>query len=1195
MRMMHHLAPGFFGAAARLTGFVLALLVWTGPSPALAQFPSIVELDEDAEPQPLGRPMPLPIGADATFRDELRAYESLLQAYEDEVFRFAGDVSRVLRSDYTRRRAEIDARYEGILDRASRELAERRDETVVDLLRFLRRYPDHPEYTPDVMFRLAWLQFQQAFAEEEVAHQRYTADMRRYELGLIPEPPPEARLNLRPAIGTFQRLIRDFPDFRSIDAAYYTLAIAQHTMMQEEQAEQNLELLVRRHPESEYAPDAWLRIGEYRFDRNAYESAILAYQQSMELGADRTSVDTALFKTGWARYLLGQYDDAIAAFRELLDYYEDRDASVNEGARIEALQYFAIVLHERDWNFDGEVDEDFLLPRLHHYLGERPSWAIEVLDELYLVFFGLEPRTQFLEYAIETYRFAIELAPEDVDTPRRHEQLLLAHSYLGLEDELAQILAEIAIRYSPGTEWYERQTQEGELDAIIYAEALTRIAALEGANRVYLAADALRQEAEETGDRARMAQAEELFRQAALLYDEFIRTWPNDEEVYATRMQRAFARYYGRLLIPAFEDFTWVRDSQLSAELREEASAWAILSLRAHMELEVESGRLEARALPGFQRDTVEEEQEEEIDVRDLPRQVAEPEEMPELALMLLAAYDAYTGLPPIAEEDPEAPGRVALEAVSLLFAYQHNEEARGRAITMMDTYCGEDAAGFAAYLLIMSYQEEGDFDAMEHWANVVTEGECARLSGEQAERFDRIISDARMWAVFSRAERLLNERRFEEAAAEYIRFAETYPEMPEAAIGLFNAGVTYELELRRYEAAIRQFQRLYERYPDNELADRALVRVALNANRFFDFSRAIETFLLLHERGVSDGLTEDAQLQAADLLRYSQRYVEAAVVYLDYATRAPSPSDAALATFRAALMYEREGRDADMISTFERFIQRYGNEDHQPLLDTDAAVMDALDRILQARVRAGNTRAIRQAEDAILAEFRRREPPATNLTNLEAASRIAYERAVANVEAWDAGPIRGNWNQLQRIIAQRQEAIPDLLLAFEAVQDDFGHPEYMICSLFQQGMIADRFADRLAQTEPPPEFAGNPDAEDEFILFFEDIARGFEDAAIERWSALYLLSREAGVDNDCTAEANRRLSRLRPEDYPIPKRDRSVVPERIVFPASFEAAVRTEAEADPALEPVRTEDEAQEAPGPSNGSASDEENPFDE
>lgn len=1180
---------------AAITAAIACVVALSLATEAAAQFPTIVELPEEGESLPLGRQMPLPIGTDEDFRRELSDFERALEVYEQEVGRFTEDITRILRSDYARRRAAIDARYAGVLDESQSQQAEQRESAIHDLQRFVMRYPDHPRYTPDVLYRLAWMQFQQGFADEEVAHQLFAADMRRYELGILPEPPQDVRLDLRPAIATFSRLIREFPDYRSIDAALYTQSIALESMAYSEQAEALLEQLVAEHSGSEYAPDAWLRLGEYRFESLDYRGAIEAYHSSLAYGEDNTSVDTVLFKTGWARYLLGQYDEAIATFRELLDYYDNADSSVNEGARVEALQYLAIVLHERDWDSDGEVDADFLAPRLEHYLGDNPSWALEVLDELYLLFFNLEPRSQFILYAIETYEFAVGLAPYDLDAPSRHEQLLLSQAYLGDEDALTRILGEIALLYSPGTRWYEHQVHEGELDSIIYAEELTKIAALEGANRVYIEADELRQRAEAQGDRAMLAQAEELYRQSSILYDEFINSWPNDEQVYATRMQRAFARFYGRLLMDAFADFVWVRDSPLSAELREESAAWAILSLTAHMESEIEAGRLEARALPGYEQQEYEEDEDEEIDPRQVPRMVEESEELPELARMLLDAYDVYTGLPPVAEEDPESPGRIALQSVSLLFDYKHNDEARERAIAMMDTYCGQDSAGFAAYMLIMSYQNEGNFREMEYWANQVSEGDCAALSGDQAARFERIIADARMWAVFASAEQYLNERQFEEAAAEYIRFAESYPDLEEAAIALFNAGITYEVELRRYEAAIRQFQRLYERYPDDALADRALVRVALNANRFFDFDRAISTFLLLHERGVTEGLTEDPQLQAADLLRYSQRYTEAAEVYLSYATRAPSTAESALATFRAALMYERAERDNDMVSTFERFIQRYGRDDHQPFLDTDAAVMDAFDRILQARVRAGNARAIRQAEDALLAEFDRRQPPATNLTNLEAASRIVYERAAAKVEEWDSTPISGNWNQLQRVVAQRREAIPELVLEFEHIQDNYGHPEYMICSMFQQGLIADRFADRLAQTEIPPEIVGHQEAEDDFILFFEDIARGYEDAAIDNWAGLYQLSQEAGIHNHCTTEANRRLSRLSPEDYPIPKITQDITPESLTIPSSFEGPAGVDDDDIFVDGPLLTGDSDEETEPSMDADSLDEENPFDD
>ena len=1158
------------------------LLVWGLASAAYAQFPSLVQPEELGEEQAFARPMPTPERLDERVREALDAFSEALGIFEGEVRHFDEATRLILQSEFERRRREIQERYAGVIGQLDEALASLRPRSIEDFERFVARYPRHPEYTPEVLFRLAWLYFDEAQARYLSSLNTYYEDLERYNRGERSLPPQDPVRDLRDTLSAFSRLAEGFPGHRLADGAFYMLGVSYHQLGEFEAAERAFRALVRHAPESPFASQAWLRVGDYAFEDHRYEEAQVAYQMILDRGVADENYPTALFKMGWSSYLLNAFDRALGEFERLLRHFDElraRGEVPRADVREEALQYFAVVLAERDWDLDGQIDADFLGPRLERYLGHGPPFAAEVIDRLYVAFFGmaypdgyaaaceefaaegedehagpcLPMNVEFMEFAMEVYRWALARLPLDEDAPRRHEQVMLGELVLDVDrperDRRAEaVMIALAGEYGPTSPWYQHQVAESRLEAIVFAEALRRLVLLESAEILFAEASERHSMAQASGDAQGLRAAREAFQRAWRLFDDYLTQYPNDEETYHVRLRRGFSAYFAQDFDRALEDFVWVRETPLSAEFRAIAGNYVIVTLTEQVEAEIRAGRMEERALP-FGRAQAQPAAAtpgagEEIDLQALVRDVQVEESLPALSLRLVEAWDRFNELELVLDEAPEAGGQYALAAMQLYFNYHHLEEGRRRAQAIMEAFCGQDAAGYAGYLLILSYQDRGDFSGMERVAGEIeANSECVRLAGDQQERFARILFEARLQGFFANANELRNARRFEEAAEEFIRFADAYPGRAESAVALYNAGFVYETELRRYEAALRQFQRIITEYPDSEYVNDALVRIAVNSRLFFDFERAIDTYVVLHQRNVGSDRVRLPLLQAAELLEYSQRYQEAGDMYLRFADNSPNSPEAPLATYRAALMYEQAGRTRQMVQTLERFISRFGNRDGGTLINIDAAVLDGLARILEAHETSGDRRAVRATEDQILAEFARRRPPEDDLASRQVAARIAYQRAVAEVERWDEPVPRLRFRPLQQRIIARRDAVPALAARFTEVIERYAHPEWSICSILQQGMIASRFADRLARLEMPPEIEGNIDAEDEFILFFEEIARAYEDEAIASWQLLYRLARDQGVWNDCTEDATRRLNRLAGDDFPLFKTEQRVSP----------------------------------------------------
>ena len=70
-------------------------------------------------------------------------------------------------------------------------------------------------------------------------------------------------------------------------------------------------------PKSDFAPDAWLQLGEHFFNNNQLTHAIRAYTAAAETKKPRI-FSFALYKLAWCDYNLQEYDGALQKFRDVV-------------------------------------------------------------------------------------------------------------------------------------------------------------------------------------------------------------------------------------------------------------------------------------------------------------------------------------------------------------------------------------------------------------------------------------------------------------------------------------------------------------------------------------------------------------------------------------------------------------------------------------------------------------------------------------------------------------------------------------------------------------------------------------------------------------------------------------------------------------------------------------------------------------
>jgi tetratricopeptide (TPR) repeat protein len=1186
-----------------------------GPSPWDVMYDAIPTPDflRVAPPSTVDeRPAPTP-EQEATLREmetEARRFVAAGRAYDRSV--------RSILERELRRRRGGRARYFGTaLGEETVALAESRVDAIARLERFLVRYPEDGEYTPDTMFRLGELYFEKS---SEAFNEAYIA-AERAGTGDVPLEP-----DFGPTLDLYRRIVERFPSYRNVDGALYLLGYSLNEMGRTEEGQRAfLALVCQNHfaygapydapgttaplpppeasleaaadaptgydpygacesvsAETRFDGEAWFRIGEFHFDRPrepyAFDFAISAYDHILR-DEDNANYDLALYKVAWTYYRAGVFDEAVRRFVQILDYADRyRMANGRSGGdlRPEALRQLGQALAYDDWNENGRSDTTEGLPsglaRASDaaLVPQDKPYTFEVLERLGIVYY----EEAHFDQAIETWRAAVDRFPMHREVPEVIDAMAKAFRERSDAEAEVETLAELA-RYVEGSPWWNANTDEP--GAQEKARALAETALMRTAFYFHQEAQRLRQQCVESEDRAVCEEAKRLYARAAESYRGYIRSYPNDPEAYDLQYNLAEALFWSERYQDAAAAYREVRDSNRDDRFRSEAARRVVESLDQLIAKATGDGAFALR--------------EEAPDVaQGAPSQVR-PVAVPPLVAALVKAREHYVVRIPDSDDDEGVRPAFAYNNALMLYHYGYWPQARARFVRILSERCtGEHAGetGEIAWLTLRSMAISlGDLDEVRRLglfldqrqctfssdatAEVLTEEACEdEANRERAQCLRRTDLNALVYrdalAVFDRAEgdgdeaaqRVLYER----SATLLVEAVDRNPNDPQAPIALEQAALALE-RTGRFESAGRLYQRIVDevgpRHSDDEdeqkrldaIVANAYFRLAYNANRFFDFDRAVESYRVLADSprfaGSDDPrVTEkrrDALVNSAIILERLQRYDEA-VAYFRRVYE--SVEDAELkrsALYRIAEIHLRRGRIPEATASYREFIDRYYRDP-----EAGDLFVQAHDRLAEIAARSNpNPRenaAYQSALQEVLNAYRRSGQAAGSLAAEYAAhARFVLEDEIASFEGWaiDVGrpaSIQQYSQRLSSAIRDGSAWAQQLHRRYEPVLE-YRRPHWTIAAYVRQGRIFEILATAVLnapfvlpedigrQLRAVDEFAQEEirlQVEDQVRQLLDEQARPLECVAIGRYALAVRAASAGSLDDEFTRQAVDRL-----------------------------------------------------------------------
>lgn len=258
----------------------------------------------------------------------------------------------------------------------------------------------------------------------------------------------------RQAADLYHRYLGEFPGQDAADAALYSLARAHEGLGDNAAALAVLDELLVRHPASTLAAEAQFRRGERLFMSKDWMAAERAYAAVVVRGAGGEFFEQALYKQGWARFKLGEYEACLDPFLQLIgralagtgDDAGRRPLAALPTAERELAEDSLRAMSLAVSQLEGIASVDALLDRQGEMAFADVIYA--GLGDLYL------SQERFGD-AAEAYRGFVRRAPTHARAPYLHSDLIRAQVLGKFPSRVLEAKAEFVTLYGLDSPYWQ--------------------------------------------------------------------------------------------------------------------------------------------------------------------------------------------------------------------------------------------------------------------------------------------------------------------------------------------------------------------------------------------------------------------------------------------------------------------------------------------------------------------------------------------------------------------------------------------------------------------------------------------------------------------------------------------------------------------------------------------------------------------
>jgi tetratricopeptide (TPR) repeat protein len=1087
-------------------------------------------------------------------------------------------VKEYLYGQYMDRKARLEKRFADAIKKAEDEERKKHLEAIALLEKFIIEYPEHPQFTPDAMFRLADLYLDEANYEFERTFDAQAEAAASADPAAAPAEDMQ-RADYSKSLALWTTIIEKFPDYRQRAGTMYLLAY-----YLKETGEDRRSLAVYRglvcgnkynplgapppapnrdkvrlstaveskrsfkNPygdcvaiteDKDLVEDAWVRgIGDIHFlTPGELNEAIISYEK-VARNKKSKYYDEALYKLAWSYYRNDDFLKAIAAFDESVKYSDELVAQGKDPLplRPEALLYIAIAFTD-PWSLDEQPDPVRAFDRAVSFYKDRMNepHVRDVFVQLGDTFEVLEATDQ----AVASWRIALERWPLHPTNPIVHGKIVAAYEKKGDSDKADEEAAKLATAYQQGTEWYaanETNREAMEAQARI-RERMLRAAA----ENIHKAAQQARVEYLNAPTEAGKQKYVGLYKRAAELYAGFIEEYPTSSDVYEFTYRLGETNFFAEQYMQSIAYYKWVRDHRELSETRFEKSARSIIqAYQAEIDRQVKAGQLREPPEPT-------------IDSLKAMAKPIKPLDIPPIYRELQTALDEYQQM----INDPSSAPQMGINAGIVSYRFLHLDDAAKRFEVTFDKFCGTPEAVKAKDGLLAIYEIQGKDREFKATNDKFITKKCGSDADIQLARAQNRSKD------FRNAEDLFREKKFDAAAIAFYRYYKKTPvDDPNRPVALYNSAVAYDKSGKPKTAVY-----LYKEFTDNtdpkyrqsDYYLAALYNTAASSYKAFDYKTAVDGYLnvvkIANEKGRKVPPTFDLTLEQ---LRLTALYNAAVIRELDrvYSDPRGAPGTGAVSLYRKYEAQEKDRRKKDRAAWAVARIWDTANDtgklsaayaDWRKKYGKDSGNSDdyvySYWNLAKKLEKKGSRSATSDAKRATIAAWSTVGQPKGT-----AAADMAAEYDFEQAEAQYNGKFTPF--KIKKALTTKKEADRTLDALDKLSQQT--RDRYLSLSKYQSGpwglaalvRVGDTFyfqALKIAEIPLPNEIkklqlrAPDKDIEGQYLLVLQGLVKPLEDQAKQQWVKVTDAGKAQGIANQWTQLAQERLHDfISQEQFPV-------------------------------------------------------------
>lgn len=1140
--------------------------------------------------------------------DQLAALAIMEQEVRDAEVRageFRARIDGIVRREYRRRRSNLSETYERQIHEEERLQQEARLTAIRYFEEFLRRYPDDSNYTPDALFRLAELYFEDAYVQYLNATDSFQTEVAAREAAGIEELPPEPTKDYSRTIEMYRRLIRDWPQYRLIDGAYYLLGYCLNDTAREDESRDAWLALVchNKHeyhePAAEAAAPASDEPGATADPAAQTAAPALAERPSASLGGAEGDAgveapfvdpyqdcvpvreESKFIAETWLR--IGEYhfdfdysrnglDLAISSYKRVLPltdspYYDKALyklawAFYRNDDYIESIQHFSTLVDfaDRQRLETGRTGSE-LRAEAVQYLGisfAEEDWNADQVPDAETGIMRVQNATlmpQDRDWTREVYYKLGDIYYDQAKYPAAIEVYELALRRWPLAPEAPQIVAKIADAHSRNNEFEEAIAARGQLaefgeNSDWARQNVEHPEAIRAAEE--LAETALIDTAVHHHRTAQNLRREGLAGQDA----ELLRRAVSEYNLAAAAYREYIRRYPNNP--NAYElNFNLADALFYSGQYAEAGQEYTnVRDSNLDDQYLADSAFMAVKSLEQLVEQEVEANR---IQLRTEPpattpgadgKPTVQAMPIPPMLVQLSAARDAFIQRVGQARDRDNRMPPFAYQSAQVFYRYGHWDEAKRRFTDIYAVACTSHESGFFAWnnLINMAGALE-DLAEAERLARAQRDRPCMPPNATQEfiaqaeEEGSQILTAAQFRRAMEKFTEAerSNNQALYEEAAQMLVDAVSQVPRHEEAAKALNNAAVAYERVNRFESATRLYERIVNEYPDSEFVDNALFRTAFNSNRFFEFERAVESYRVLAD---SPRFAQSEHRQNAIL--NSAIILEGLQQYERAAGYYQRYSEASGPTQveKAAAGF----KVGDM--HFRRRDFGAATRGYRAFLTRFGSMRDAESAFLVVKANwqigecARESRQTRERTRALndtIASF-------TN-TGLQPGSEAAEFAAQSKfiivetqLEGYEAMRISGGGATLKRSIEAMAKRARDLETDYGVVKG-YRRPAWTVGAQFRIGYLYERLAKKLIEAPVPAEVRRlGPEAEEIYLQTIAENVTPMEERAQREYRVAVEAAREGAINNEWTRLALERLNAYLPEEFPLVRDGRSVM-----------------------------------------------------